>query len=395
MTTISNLQRGVLVAALAAGCIGALVACGGGSGLSNANAQEKRTPGPNNAITDVDGILVGQYQRVGSGYQTGTTVVWAPEGAVGGAYVGGGWPGTINTDVLQPGKRGQKIDAAFLTGGSYFGLESFAGIMQWLEENRYGLVTGTGPDEVDPLVSGAVVYDLGRGGSFRSRPDKSFGYEAIKAAKPGPVAMGNQGAGTGTNANGGLRLKGGVGTASEVLDSVTVGVILAVNAAGTPVDLESCALRGTSVNLENEFAMYTPPAPAACAALKAARSIATSSRGPLRVASIDDPWEIHPNTTITIVATNATLTIEQANALARSVNDGLGEVIKPFNQRGDGDAVLVMATGKVATTDAQFEKLTAAARDTAGRSVAHAMLNATSVGTTQSYCDALPASCRK
>jgi len=393
MASIKQLSRCILPAAIAALGAVSVAGCGGSSG--DANAQEIRTHGANNAITDVDGIRVGQYQQIGGGFQTGTTVVWAPEGAVGSAYVGGGWPGTINTDGLQPGKRGQKLDAAFLTGGSYFGLAAFGGIMQWLEENRYGLVVGTTPDQVDPLVAGAVVYDLARGGSYTSRPDAKFGYEAIKAAKTGPVAMGNVGAGTGTSSNGGLRLKGGVGTASEVFDNITVGVILSVNAAGTPVDLNTCELRGTSLSLGGEFSAYAAPTSTACAALKAARNIASTPSESAPQASGGNPWEIHPNTTISIVATNATLTVAQAQTLAHALNDGLGTVIKPFNQTGDGDSVFSMATGKVPVTDAQFDKLLTVAKDTAGRAVAHAMLNATSVGTLQSYCDALPASCKK
>ncbi len=381
-------------ALLVAGCGGS---GGGASGffLGQANAQEKRTHGPNNAITDVEGIRVGQYQKVGGGYQTGTTVVWAPEGAVGSAYVGGGWPGTLNTDVLQPGKNEQKIDAAFLTGGSYFGLQVFGGIIEWLEENRYGLVVGKTPDQVDPLVAGAVVFDLNRGGNYKARPQYEFGYEAIKAARTGPVAQGNVGAGTGTQANGGLRLKGGVGTASAVLDNnLTVGVIVSVNAVGTPVDAATCALRGTAINVDNEFARYTQPSAQDCAAFKEARKPVAAAAKPVQVASAEDNVDIHPNTTIAIVATNATLTKAQAHQLARAVNDGNAQVIQPFNAIGDGDSVFAMATGKVAVSDAQFEKLLAAAKEVAGRSVAHAMLHATSITGLQSYCDALPSACK-
>ena len=38
-----------------------------------------------------------------------------------------------DTHVLQPGKNEQKMDVAFLTGGSYYGFQAFGGIIEWLE----------------------------------------------------------------------------------------------------------------------------------------------------------------------------------------------------------------------------------------------------------------------
>ena len=56
-------------------------------------------PGPANAITDVCGLEVGHYHRIGDGWATGTTVVLARDGAVGGVNIGGGAPGTRETAV--------------------------------------------------------------------------------------------------------------------------------------------------------------------------------------------------------------------------------------------------------------------------------------------------------
>lgn len=369
------------------------------AGAGDASAQQTRRHGPNNAITDVDGILVGHHQRTDGTYQTGTTVVWAPGQAVGSVHIGGGWPGTINTNVLQPGKAEQKIDVAFMTGGSYYGLRVFGGIIEWLEQGRHGMPSGPMPEHVNPLVAGAVVYDLHRGGNFKSRPDHDFGVAAMKAARAGPVTQGNVGAGAGTRANGGLLLKGGIGTASAVFAAITVGVLSAVNAAGTPVDLRDCLLRGTSIDVENEFARYRPPTAADCTALKKARNIAVSADGEAaRLASARAAGagaEEHANTTLSVVATNAILTKAQAYQLAYAVNAGNAAVINPFNSGNDGDAVFAMATGKVAIDDAQYAMLLNVAKEIAGRSIAHAMLNATSVRTLQSYCDALPSACRR
>ena len=60
--------------------------------------------GPGNEITDVPGIHVGQITRDAPPFLTGITVVYAVDGAVGGGVVPGGWPGSINLQVLQPGK---------------------------------------------------------------------------------------------------------------------------------------------------------------------------------------------------------------------------------------------------------------------------------------------------
>ncbi|WP_337822221.1 P1 family peptidase [Amycolatopsis sp. A1MSW2902] len=343
--------------------------------------------GPNNAITDVPGIRVGHYQKADSGYLTGTTVVWAPGGATGSAYVGGGWPGTVNTDVLQPGKNEQKLDAVMLSGGSYFGLDAFGGVIRWLEENKQGVSVGPTPSHVDPLVAGAVVFDLDRGGVFSARPDGTFGREAIARASGGKIEQGNVGAGIGTQTNGDIRFKGGVGTSSAVIGgSVTVGAIAVVNPLGTPVDPTDCSLRGTSINIDNEFSGYRKPDPQECEKLKSAAT-RISEAGSTKSSSA------HPNTTISVIATDAKLTKHQARELAKALNDGYAGIITPFNAAEDGDSVFTMATDRVEVSDEQFQELLGVARELAGRTVAHAMLSAKSTHAIQSYCDALPAAC--
>jgi L-aminopeptidase/D-esterase-like protein len=381
---------------LAVAATAAIYGCGGSG---EAQAQTVRQHGPNNAINDVDGIKVGQYQKVGGGFQTGVTAVWAHDGgAMASAYVGGGWPGSINTDVLQPGKNEQRIDVAFLTGGSYFGLQSFGGIIEWLEQNGVGLSVGAGANQVDPLVAGAVVYDLNRGGTFTARPNYDFGRQAMMNASKGPVAMGNQGAGTGTQSSV-FPLKAGLGTASEIFDGFQVGMITAVNAAGTAVDLVDCSLRGTDTNIQGEFDKYKKPTQAECNAAKTARNLPVQiTQADIneinKVAALD---ERHPQTTISIFATNANLTRAQMQQLAREVNGAKAAFIAPFNTNGDGDAVFALSTGKKTgeVTAAQFQKIMNSVRSLAGRSIAHAYLNATDVGTVKSYCSAMPSACTK
>jgi L-aminopeptidase/D-esterase-like protein len=373
---------------------------------AESHGQEQKRHGPRNSITDVPGIRVGLETRTDFPHRTGVTVVWAPQGATGGAFIPGGWPGSINTDVLQPGKRGQKIDVAFLTGGSYYGLASFDGIMRWLEDHGYGLVTGATPAQVDPLVSGAVVYDLGRGGDFKARPTSDFGRAAMQNANEGKVKQGNVGAGTGTNSGGGIPLKGGLGSSSQVLSSgVTVGAIVAVNAAGTPVNFSDCSLFGAAFEVQSEFKQYRYGTPNFDECVKVRprpqNVVSTSESVVVAQASAADYEEAHAHTTIGVVATDAILTVAQANILAKAANEGHAMAIAPINLTGDGDGMFAMATGRVAVTDAQFQEIVQAVRETWARAVAHAALSAETTtnpltgAKRLSYCDTFPSACSK
>ena len=143
-----------------------------------------------NAITDVPGIRVGQAQRTGDGWLTGTTVVLPPpEGAVAGVDVRGGGPGTRETDLLDPRNLVDRVHAIVLTGGSALGLAAVDGVVQRLFAAGVGFPMG-GPGEVVPIVPAAVLFDLGRGGVFGRHPDAGLGAAAYDAAS-GSVAEGN------------------------------------------------------------------------------------------------------------------------------------------------------------------------------------------------------------
>jgi L-aminopeptidase/D-esterase-like protein len=383
---MGGLFRWVVVVSLLFGCVSAWP------------AEPARTlrHGARNAITDVKGIRVGHYTRNEPPYLTGTTVVWAPEGAVASTYVGGGWPGTINTDVLDPAKNAQKLDAAFLTGGSYYGLAAFAGVMSWLEEHGYGLQVGPDAKQLDPLVAGAVVFDLNRGGRFQARPTAEFGYGAMNVAATGPVEQGNVGAGTGTTTHGGFPLKGGVGTASVVVGKVTLGAIVAVNAAGSPVDLSDCSLRGARNVVGDEFKNYRTPSAKDCAAAKEFIRLHPDERPPsLSRPPKPRPVDEHPNTTIGVVATDAILSKEQARELARAANEGLAWGLDVINTMGDGDSFFALSTGQVEASPEEFAAILSATRELVGRAIAHAAFSAKSVGPFRSYCDSLPSACKK
>ncbi|MFJ8004264.1 P1 family peptidase [Streptomyces fagopyri] len=285
------------------------------------------------ALTDVAGLRVGHATRTGGGWLTGTTVVLAPPGgAVAAVDVRGGGPGTKETDALDPRNLVQKVEAVVLTGGSAYGLDSASGVMAWLEERGRGVRVGADPAHVVPVVPAACVFDLGRGGDFRARPDAATGRDAVEAADasgPGaPVAEGCVGAGTGATVG---AVKGGVGSASAVLDSgITVAALVVANAAGSAVDPETGALYGEL--LGGGRAKYPGAGVHEVARSRLAEAAARNTPPPL-------------NTTLAVVATDAVLTRAQAHKLAGTAHDGIARAVRPVHLLNDGDTVFALATG--------------------------------------------------
>ncbi|WP_406257782.1 P1 family peptidase [Streptomyces nigra] len=286
------------------------------------------------ALTDVAGLRVGHATRTGDGWLTGTTVVLAPEGgAVAAVDVRGGGPGTKETDALDPRNVVQKVEAIVLTGGSAYGLDAATGVMAWLEEQRRGVRVGPDPAHVVPVVPAACVFDLGRGGDFRARPDAGTGRAAVEAAAAseagGAVREGCVGAGTGATV--GL-VKGGIGTASTVLESgITVAALVVANAAGSAVEPGTGALYGElSHGLVN-----LPEAHVHEAARRRLAEIADTNAPPPPL-----------NTTLAVVATDAGLTKAQAQKLAGTSHDGIARAVRPVHLLNDGDTVFALATGE-------------------------------------------------
>ncbi|WP_030669011.1 P1 family peptidase [Streptomyces rimosus] len=297
-------------------------------------------PGPRDALTDVPGLRVGHAQRLGDGWLSGITVVLAPEGgAIAAVDVRGGGPGTRETDALDPRNLVQRIDAVVLAGGSAFGLDAASGAVAWLEEHGRGYRVGPDPAQVVPVVPAAALFDLGRGGDWRARPDAALGRAAVEDAagtEPGaPVAQGNTGAGTGAVAGG---VKGGIGTASQVLPSgVTVAALAAVNAAGSVVDPRTGVLYGRY----GEVSGRGVPSPEIHAAAQHRLAEARSASGRRSATSVHPPL----NTTLAVVATDAALSRAQAQKLAGIAHDGLARAVRPAHLLTDGDTVFALATG--------------------------------------------------
>ncbi|MFI9587880.1 P1 family peptidase [Streptomyces sp. NPDC052236] len=326
----------------------------------------------NDALTDVTGLRVGHARVAGDRALSGTTVVLAPEGgAIAAVDVRGGGPGTRETDALDPRNLVQRIEAVVLTGGSAYGLDAAGGVMAWLEERGRGVRVGPDPSHVVPVVPAACVFDLGRGGDWRARPDASTGRAAVEAAartaEGAPVEEGDVGAGTGAVVG---QIKGGIGTASTVLGSgITVAALVVANAAGSAVDPSTGVLYGQAIDaLGGRVARPSPEIHAAAERrLSAARE--RNGQPPL-------------NTTLAVVATDADLTRAQAQKLAGTAHDGIARAVRPVHLLNDGDTVFTLATGAVpldAANPLALNEVLAAGADMVTRAIVRALLAARSV----------------
>ena len=282
----------------------------------------------NKSLTAVAGIRVGHVTL--SERPTGCTVVVVDgEGAIGGYAQRGGAPGTRDADLLNPLNTVEQVNAIFLTGGSAYGISVGDGVTRYLEEKKVGFkIAGT----VVPIVPGAVLMDLGFGGSSTIRPNAECGYRAASTATDGPVAEGNVGAGAGSTVGKLLgsrdrAMKAGVGTSAIALpNGLVVSALVAVNAVGDIIDPATGAVVAGVRTADGK-------------GLADARRLIRSTQ-PASAPSAG------ANTTIAVVATNAKLTKVQASRMALMADDGLARAINPAHTPADGDTVFALATGR-------------------------------------------------
>ncbi|MFQ5602487.1 MAG: P1 family peptidase [bacterium] len=274
------------------------------------------------SICDVAGVKVGHAQN--NIAKTGCTVIIAENGAVGGIDIRGSAPGTREVETLKPVRLVPKIHAILLTGGSAFGLDASGGVQQYLEEQNIGYDVGI---TRVPIVPSAVIFDL-REGDFKIRPDKAMGYEAARNAFAQPPQEGRVGAGRGATVgkicgheNG---MKGGVGTYSEKIGAVQIGVLTVVNALGDIVDAKSGKMIAGARHPESQ---------------QFVNSELFLKTNPI------EPFQASTNTTLSVVATDAQLTKEETIKVAQMAQDGLSRTIRPAHTPYDGDIVFCISVG--------------------------------------------------
>jgi L-aminopeptidase/D-esterase-like protein len=276
-------------------------------------------------FTDIEGIKVGHAQDLKAA--TGCTVILSEEGATAGVDVRGGAPGTRETDLLNPVNMIQKVHAIILAGGSAFGLDAAAGVMQYLEEKNVGFdvqVTRV------PIVCGAVLFDLAIG-DHRIRPDKAMGCQACLNAGSTECAQGTIGAGTGATVGKILgkerAMKSGLGHYALEEKGLKVGALVAVNCLGDVIDPLSGKKLAGPLNEDMQTLADTEE---------------------IMIDSCSDKKSLfNGNTTIGVVATNAAFTRAQVTKLASMAQNGYARTMRPAHSMYDGDTIFAMSTGNI------------------------------------------------
>ena len=313
-------------------------------------------------LTDIPGILVGHA----SDYDglTGCTVVLCERGAVAGGDIRGSATGVDEWDVLNPMHVAPMIHGVVFSGGSAFGLESAGGVRRFLDHKGVGFKTGAG---TVPIVVGAILFDLGFA-KKGVRPTREMAESAAAAASDKAVVEGAVGAGTGatvgkilgmTNA-----MKSGVGSWTVTLEGQNAGVMVSalavVNALGDVRD------------------------PANGKIVAGARKAAGAAPGEAQFAdsarlmkNMGPTGFTRENTTLVVVATNATLNKVESTKLAQLGQLGVARAINPVNTMSDGDLVVAMSCG---TSRAPIDALGVAASEAVAEAILRAVRMAPPLG---------------
>ena len=271
-------------------------------------------PGPLNAITDVKGVEVGYTTlisgdgplKVGVGpVRTGVTAV-LPRGKNSTDPVFAGWF-TLNGNGEMTGTTWVE-ESGFLDGPVMITNTHSVGVVR--DAAIAWRVKHGPPDEQGYWWSLPVVAETWDGylndvNGFHVKPEDAF--HALDSAHTGPVEEGNVGGGTGMICN---EFKGGIGTASRVLDpkyaGYTVGVLVQCNYG------ERSQLRIAGVPVGKEIPDHLP-------------------------------WKQDVGSIIAVVATDAPLIPPQLKRVAKRVSLGLGRN-GSFSEDGSGDIFIAFST---------------------------------------------------
>jgi L-aminopeptidase/D-esterase-like protein len=321
-----------------------------------------------NRITDVPGIRVGHASDFDA--MTGCTAILCPDGAVGSVDLRGAATGTRQIDALFHRHSVPYVNAVMISGGSAFGLDAAGGALKYLEEQGIGFdVTITRV----PIVPTAIIFDLGFG-RHDVRPGVDMGYKACRNAHM-DVPRGSIGAGTGATIGKffGLAqaMKGGIGTSSIfVPPDIVVGALAVVNAFGDIRDPGSGSIiAGARTAPEShEFA---------------------DTNGCLLSGLKRQSFSIVSNTTIGVVATNASLTKATASSVARMAQNGLVRTLSPAHTLFDGDIVFALSVGD---QEADINAVGVAAETALSRAVLDAVFSSHGMGLLPAYRDLRPGS---
>ena len=296
----------------------ALVAAGSGYAEERPRARDiglvvgTFPTGPLNAITDVDDVLVGHATRIeGDDIRTGVTAIIPAPGNLythpvpAWIHVGNGYGKLIGeTQVREFGE----IETPILLTCTLCVWSAANALKEWVYTQP-----GMGEHTVNPVVGETNDAQVNNMWADPIQRDEVF--EALDAARGGPVAEGSVGAGTGTQAFG---WKGGIGTSSRVLPAslggYTVGVLVQTNYGGT------LTINGAPVGRELENYSF---------------------RRELEAVAAD----AHPDdgSIMMVVATDAPLNARSLDRLGMRAMMGLART-GSFASNGSGDYVIAFST---------------------------------------------------
>lgn len=280
-------------------------------------------PGANNAITDIKGIEVGHTTlisgngklKVGEGpVRTGVTAI-LPRGKASKDAVFGGWF-TLNGNGEMTGTTWVE-DSGFIDGPIMITNTHSVGVVR--DAVIAWKVKQGNPDMEGYWWSLPVVAETWDGylndiNGFHVKTEHVF--HALNSAHDGPVEEGNVGGGTGMICN---EFKGGIGTASRVLDTkqggYTVGVLVQCNYG------EREQLRIAGVPVGREIPEHTV-------------------------------WKNDTGSIIIVVATDAPLIPTQLRRVARRASLGLGR-LGSYSGDGSGDIFIAFSTANAGAANPQ------------------------------------------
>jgi len=291
------------------------------------------TPGPLNAITDIAGVEVGQVTlisgdgvlKVGTGpIRTGVTAIF-PRGRANSHAVYGGFF-NLNGNGEMTGRSylddyGIVQSPIGLSDTNAIG-QVYAGIQQW-NVKHFGFATW-------PVVAETWSGYLNDIDGFHVTADTAMA--ALDAAKPGPVAEGNVGGGTGMVCFG---FKGGIGTASRVVaaggKTYTVGVLVQCNTGDRKVLRIAGAPVGATL-VKRWLPCFDPKLAAKAEGLPACTPEGSKGVPPPDQGSI-----------IIVVGTDAPLMHDQLDRVAKRAAMGLAR-LGSYSGNSSGDLIVSFST---------------------------------------------------
>jgi D-aminopeptidase len=281
-----------------------------------------------NTITDVDGVMVGHKTLIeGDSIRTGVTAILPHNGNLfrdrvpAAVFVGNGFGKALGfTQVQELGELETPI--ALTNTLSIFDVAK--GVADYVL-NQPG---NENVRSVNPVVG---ETNDGWLNNIRARViDTKDVYDAIGAAKSGPVTEGNVGAGTGTRA---LGFKGGIGTASRMIPEnrggYTVGVLVQSNFGGI------LTINGAPVGEElgNHYLAGQKGSP---------RTTLSGTTTEAKAGNSGYDFDVDGSVMI-VVATDAPLTSRNLKRLAKRAFMGISRV-GGFASNGSGDYVIAFST---------------------------------------------------